>query len=89
MLLAHAGHRAAQLLYLAPVIAMIVAIVWARLRGVASSDEPASPDGDDGGHGWFSFYGPLLAARSCSSSTSRYSSERAVLFIRALSASEE
>jgi len=31
--LAHAGHWAAQLLYLAPVLAMVGAIVWAKIRG--------------------------------------------------------
>ena len=29
---AHAGHWIAQLLYLAPVLAMVGAIVWARLK---------------------------------------------------------
>jgi len=40
--LAHAGHWAAQLLYLAPVLAMIGAIVWAKLRGhgVVDEEEP-------------------------------------------------
>ena len=33
MLFAHPGHWAAQLLYLAPVAAMIGALLWARLRG--------------------------------------------------------
>jgi hypothetical protein len=32
-LLAHAGHWAGQLLYLAPVLAMVVAILWAKIRG--------------------------------------------------------
>ena len=32
-LFAHAGHWAAQLLYLAPVLAMIGALLWARFRG--------------------------------------------------------
>jgi hypothetical protein len=32
-LLAHAGHWAAQLLYLAPVLAMVGAILWAKIRG--------------------------------------------------------
>ena len=31
-LFAHAGHWIAQLLYLAPVIAMVGAILWARLK---------------------------------------------------------
>ena len=31
--LAHAGHWAAQLLYLAPVLAMVGAILWAKIRG--------------------------------------------------------
>ena len=30
---AHAGHWAAQLLYLAPVLAMVGAILWAKIRG--------------------------------------------------------
>ena len=39
--LAHAGHWAAQLLYLAPVLAMVGAIVWAKIRGHgADEDEP-------------------------------------------------
>ena len=33
LLFAHAGHWAAQLLYLAPVLAMVGALVWARVRG--------------------------------------------------------
>jgi uncharacterized membrane protein YtjA (UPF0391 family) len=37
--LAHAGHWAAQLLYLAPVVAMVVAIVWAKVRGGGSADD--------------------------------------------------
>lgn len=37
--LAHAGHWAAQLLYLAPVIAMLAAIVYAKIRGRGQSDE--------------------------------------------------
>ena len=32
-LFAHPGHWAAQLLYLAPVLAMIGALLWARFRG--------------------------------------------------------
>ena len=36
---AHAGHWLAQLLYLAPVIAMIGALVWARIRGPSGNDE--------------------------------------------------
>ena len=39
MLFAHAGHWAAQLLYLAPVLAMIGALVWARIRGPRENDE--------------------------------------------------
>jgi hypothetical protein len=31
--LAHAGHWAAQLLYLMPVLAMVGALVWAKIRG--------------------------------------------------------
>ena len=30
---AHPGHWAAQLLYLAPVLAMVGALLWARFRG--------------------------------------------------------
>jgi hypothetical protein len=37
---AHPGHWIAQLLYLAPVVAMIGALLWARYRG-------AGPDDDD------------------------------------------
>ncbi len=33
ILLAHAGHWAAQLLYLAPVLAMVGAILWSKIRG--------------------------------------------------------
>jgi hypothetical protein len=40
--LAHAGHWAAQLLYLAPVLAMVGAILWAKLRGHHSDDEELS-----------------------------------------------
>jgi hypothetical protein len=36
---AHAGHWAAQLLYLAPVFAMIGALLWARFRGPSENDE--------------------------------------------------
>ena len=39
MVFAHAGHWAAQLLYLAPVIAMVGALLWARIRGPSSNDE--------------------------------------------------
>jgi len=40
-LVAHAGHWAAQILYLAPVIAMVVAILAAKLRapGLSADDE--------------------------------------------------
>lgn len=41
-LFAHPGHWAAQLLYLAPVFAMIGALLWARHRGpseLADGDE--------------------------------------------------
>jgi hypothetical protein len=41
---AHAGHWAAQLLYLAPVIAMIGVIVWAKLRARAPADEETEAD---------------------------------------------
>jgi hypothetical protein len=37
--LAHAGHWAAQLLYLAPVVAMVGAIVWAKIRGRGSVED--------------------------------------------------
>jgi hypothetical protein len=37
--LAHAGHWAAQLLYLAPVLAMVGAIIWAKVRGHGADDE--------------------------------------------------
>ena len=38
---AHAGHWAAQLLYLAPVLAMVGAILWAKIRarGYDPSDD--------------------------------------------------
>jgi hypothetical protein len=39
MVFAHAGHWAAQLLYLAPVLAMVGALLWARIRGPRSNDE--------------------------------------------------
>jgi hypothetical protein len=39
MMFAHAGHWAAQLLYLAPVIAMVGAIVWAKIRGHRVDDQ--------------------------------------------------
>lgn len=39
VLFAHPGHWIAQLLYLAPVVAMIAALVWARLRGVGTNDD--------------------------------------------------
>jgi hypothetical protein len=38
-LFAHAGHWAAQLLYLAPVLAMVGAILWGRIRGQRVADE--------------------------------------------------
>ena len=41
-LFAHAGHWLAQLLYLAPVLAMVGAILWARLK--ARRDE--GPNGN-------------------------------------------
>jgi hypothetical protein len=37
--LAHAGHWAAQLLYLAPVLAMVGAILWAKIRGRGMVDD--------------------------------------------------
>jgi len=37
--LAHAGHWIAQLLYLAPVVAMVAAIVWAKVRARGYSDD--------------------------------------------------
>jgi hypothetical protein len=39
MLFAHAGHWAAQLLYLAPVAAMVGAMLWARVRGTAAETQ--------------------------------------------------
>lgn len=38
-LFAHPGHWAAQFLYLAPVVAMLGALLWARYRGVPEDDE--------------------------------------------------
>ena len=43
-LFAHAGHWIAQLLYLAPVVAMIAAIVWAKVRGRGYTED----DGPNG-----------------------------------------
>jgi hypothetical protein len=37
-LFAHAGHWIAQLLYLAPVLAMVGALLWARFRARSGSD---------------------------------------------------
>ena len=39
--LAHAGHWAAQLLYLAPVLAMVGAIGWAKIRGHGVDEDEA------------------------------------------------
>ena len=39
-LFAHPGHWAAQLLYLAPVAAMIGALLWARFRAPAETSGP-------------------------------------------------
>jgi len=36
---AHAGHWIAQLLYLAPVVAMIGTLLWARIRAPSGIDE--------------------------------------------------
>jgi hypothetical protein len=36
---AHAGHWAGQLLYLAPVLAMVGAILWAKITGRGADDE--------------------------------------------------
>jgi len=36
---AHAGHWIAQLLYLAPVLAMVGALIWSRIRGPRDIDE--------------------------------------------------
>jgi hypothetical protein len=50
---AHPGHWLANLLYLAPVLAMIGALVWARLRGgqppdeTEPTDEPELTDGSE------------------------------------------
>jgi hypothetical protein len=35
---AHAGHWLPQLLYLAPVVAMVGALLWARFRGSSGED---------------------------------------------------
>jgi len=43
-LFAHAGHWIAQLLYLAPVVAMIAAILWARLKARGIDEE--GPNGN-------------------------------------------
>jgi hypothetical protein len=45
-LLAHAGHWAGQLLYLAPVLAMAGAVAWGKLRGrgeEAGEEDAAEP----------------------------------------------
>jgi hypothetical protein len=45
--LAHAGHWAAQILYLMPVVAMVAAILWAKFRGrhqaAEEADAPPAP----------------------------------------------
>ena len=38
-LFAHAGHWIAQLLYLAPVLAMVGALLWARFRARSGPDQ--------------------------------------------------
>ena len=38
-LFAHAGHWAGQLLYLAPVLAMVGAVLWARFKGRNEIDD--------------------------------------------------
>ena len=40
LLFAHPGHWAAQLLYLAPVLAMVGALLWARHRGPSGDTGP-------------------------------------------------
>jgi hypothetical protein len=42
--LAHAGHWAAQLLYLAPVAAMVGAILWAKIKGRGLEAEDDGPN---------------------------------------------
>jgi len=44
-LFAHAGHWAAQLLYLAPILAMVGALLWARYRG--PSEEIGADEDED------------------------------------------
>lgn len=39
LVLAHPGHWIAQLLYLAPVVAMIAALLWARFRAPRPEDK--------------------------------------------------
>ncbi len=39
ILFAHPGHWIAQLLYLAPVVAMIAALLWARYRGAGGDED--------------------------------------------------
>jgi len=46
ILFAHPGHWAAQLLYLAPVLAMLAIIVVARMRAVAEGAGEEPPDRD-------------------------------------------
>jgi hypothetical protein len=45
LVFAHPGHWAAQLLYLAPVLAMVGALLWARFR--APSGETFQDDDED------------------------------------------
>jgi hypothetical protein len=42
--LAHAGHWAAQLLYLAPVLAMVGAILWAKIKNRGLEDADIGPN---------------------------------------------
>jgi hypothetical protein len=39
IVLAHAGHWLAQLLYLAPVLAMVGAILWGKIRNRGTEDD--------------------------------------------------
>jgi hypothetical protein len=44
---AHPGHWAGQLLYLAPVLAMLGALVWARVRGPGAAQEEDAGERED------------------------------------------
>ena len=62
---AHAGHWAAQLLYLAPVLAMVGAILWAKIRGRDSiEDETKNLDKSSSSPGRSEWQPMVLALRT-------------------------